>query len=499
MKSGIWPIHPHPKCDELLSSWMIRIAQENRSKIHTFYTSQFGRNREIWTRDIDHLAPDWLIKELSAHTGRSMKMIEQMTLRSLETVAFDNFNNTGQTHFILPLGVFHRTRHRFGQQFCAECLMTDKSAYFRRSWRLAFNTVCSKHKILLQDRCGNCLKPIVPHRVDMYSRSSFPIIGSMRRCSYCGREYGGSARSASIDELEMQLTFDRVIESGFANLNYETVVYSHLYFEGIRCLISALKKFQKPENFIKKRFEYLNVEERLEFLLPIFELLNQWPETFLKFFINKKAPYSAFTPNVNEIPYWLSSVLRTNLYQRNAVVSIPELTAIANVVEQTGCKSVSVSIRRISGRDPFKLFQTKRVDDDTADILLASIDHRISTATDKERLLLLRDKVMFITARCKHLSMKELLELKTINSSKFKTCTFSFWDRVETSSQVEAMINWYSQYSRMQLKEPLSEALFFAHNCKPLHKSSVGARFRMAIQIAGLSRSISGWSSWIHA
>lgn len=496
-KSEIWPIHPHPKCDELLSSWMIRIAQANRSKIHTFYACQLGRNREIWTRDIDYCPPDWLVKELSVRTGCTEKTIEQMTLRSFETMAFENFNKSGHTHFILPLGVFHRTRHRFGQQYCAECLMTDQSAYFRRSWRLAFNTVCSKHKILLQDRCGNCLQPIVPHRVDMYSRSSFPVIGSMRRCSYCGCEYGGSARRASIDELEMQLTFDRIIESGFANLNCETVVYSHLYFEGIWCLISAMKKFQKPESFIKKRFEYLNLEERLKFLLPTFKLLNEWPETFLKFCANKKAPYSAFNLNVSKIPYWLGSVLRKNLFQRNAVVSISELMAIANVVERTGCKSISVGIRRISGRDPLKLFLTKRVDDDTADILLASIDHRISIATDRERLLLLRDKVMFITARCKHLSMKELLELKTINSSKCKTCTFSFWDRVETSSQVEAMISWYSQFFRAQLKIPMPEALFFSECGKPLHKSSVGARFRLAIQVAGLNRSISGWSSWI--
>lgn len=162
-------------------------------------------------------------------------------------------------------------------------------------------------------------------------------------------------------------------------------------------------------------------------------------------------------------------------------------------MERNGYKSVTVGIRKISGRDPLKLFQTKRVDDDTADILLASIDQRITTAIDNERLLLLRDKVMFIT----HLSMKELLELKAIDSSKIRNFTFSFWDRVETPFQVETMISWYSQFIQAQLKIQMPEALFFSKYGKPLHKGNVGARFGLAIQFAGLDRSISGWSSWI--
>ena len=73
---SIWPIHPHPRPDELLSSWMVRLAHANRYKVHDFYALYFGRERQIWNRDIDHLAPDWLLNGLSFHTGIGTEQLQ---------------------------------------------------------------------------------------------------------------------------------------------------------------------------------------------------------------------------------------------------------------------------------------------------------------------------------------------------------------------------------------------------------------------------------------
>lgn len=492
----VWPIHPMPLYDELISSWMIRIGQENRSKIHTFYASQFGRHREIWTRDIDHLAPAWLIEELFEHTGCSSEIIRGMTLRSLESIAFGNFNEFGETNFILPLSVFHRTRRGFGQQFCPVCLATDPVSYLRKSWRLAFNTICSKHKILLRDRCDSCLQPVVPHRADMHHRSSYPEKDSMRWCSFCHKKLGELSRSADVDELRMQQKFDQVCSSGYAQINRETTVYSHLYFEGIRILMLGEAKLNRSKN-TKKKFEHASVEERLARLSKVFKLLDDWPENFLKFCCDKKAPYSAFYQNAHEIPYWLISVLRRNVFQGYAPVSDSELFAIADVVERTGCKSPLAEARRLSGRNTSKFFRVTRVDDDTADILLASIDHSITNASESGRFILLRDKAMFITARCLHLSVTELLKYEASDSLEIDAVSFSFWDRVETKNQVDAMLFWYCRYVRMKVANRDSRSLFLTSNGKNLHKSCVGQRFRSAIRSAGLERVISGWRSWV--
>ncbi|MFZ6731212.1 TniQ family protein [Undibacterium sp. Ji42W] len=495
-KLRVWPIHPMPLEDELISSWMIRIAQANRSKIHTFYASQFGRHREIWTRDIDHLAPIWLIDELSEHTGCSREIIRGMTLRSLESKAFQNFNESGETNFILPLSIFHRTRRGYGQQFCPLCLSTDPVSYLRRSWRLAFNTICSKHKILLRDRCDSCLQPLVPHRADMHHRSSYPEKDSMRRCAFCHKKFGEFSRLAEADELRMQQKFDLVCSSGYSQIDCDTTVYSHLYFEGIRVLMLGESKLSKSI-ITKMKIEHASVEERLTRLSKVFKLLDDWPENFLKFCCDKKAPYSAFCQNSHEIPYWLNSVLRRNVFQGYAPVSDSELIAIADVVDRSGCKSPLAEARRISGRDTSKFFRVVRVDDDTADILLASIDHSISTASKNSRLILLRDKVMFISARCLNLSVTELLEYNVPDSLEMAAITFSFWDRVETKSQVEAMLCWYCNHVRVKAANKESRSLFLTNNGKKLHKSSVGQRFQNAVRFAGLERAISGWKSWV--
>ena len=88
---SIWPLHPQPQPDELLSSWMIRLAHANRFKVHSFYSQFFGRERQVWTRDIDHFAPSWLLHGLSMRSGLSIERLERLTLRHLESTVFERF------------------------------------------------------------------------------------------------------------------------------------------------------------------------------------------------------------------------------------------------------------------------------------------------------------------------------------------------------------------------------------------------------------------------
>lgn len=83
---------------------MIRLAQDNGFKVHNFYALFFGRERQIWNRDIDHHAPTWLIDGLIAHTGTSKERIIQTTLRAFEPFVFERFNDMGVTKWVLPLG-----------------------------------------------------------------------------------------------------------------------------------------------------------------------------------------------------------------------------------------------------------------------------------------------------------------------------------------------------------------------------------------------------------
>ena len=65
----LWPIRYKLLPDELLSSWLVRLAHGFGLKVQTFSNLLFGCNYQVWNRDIDRFAPDWLVEQLSSHTG----------------------------------------------------------------------------------------------------------------------------------------------------------------------------------------------------------------------------------------------------------------------------------------------------------------------------------------------------------------------------------------------------------------------------------------------
>jgi len=76
----VWPAHPKPFPDELLSSWIVRVAQANAIKLQTLSWMLFGNERSPWNRDIDRSAPPWLLKELALHTGTNYWDVFHTTL-----------------------------------------------------------------------------------------------------------------------------------------------------------------------------------------------------------------------------------------------------------------------------------------------------------------------------------------------------------------------------------------------------------------------------------
>lgn len=62
--SRLWPVHIKPKDDELLSSWLVRLAMSHGLKLHTFCSIALPL-KQIWTRDIDKAPNTGLIGELS--------------------------------------------------------------------------------------------------------------------------------------------------------------------------------------------------------------------------------------------------------------------------------------------------------------------------------------------------------------------------------------------------------------------------------------------------
>jgi hypothetical protein len=81
--SKLWPIHPKPCEDELLSCWMVRIARAYGRKPGPFWT-EVWREGSLSFREIDPLADESLLRLLSLETGTSYERMVGTTVRAYE-------------------------------------------------------------------------------------------------------------------------------------------------------------------------------------------------------------------------------------------------------------------------------------------------------------------------------------------------------------------------------------------------------------------------------
>ena len=186
MLSGkIWPAHPPPYPDELLSSWLVRLAHANGLKVQTFCHHEFGIAHQVWNRDVDRLAPDWLLTRLKEGSGLPLDIVSGTTLIPYHGRLYHQRPLSGQLRWILPLQLYHRKRQGFGLQYCPHCLAEDTEPYFRRVWRVALYTFCQKHNVMLLDRCPVCGSGVAFHRLEL-GQPKQVTINSLSVCSSCG-------------------------------------------------------------------------------------------------------------------------------------------------------------------------------------------------------------------------------------------------------------------------------------------------------------------------
>ena len=183
--SSLWPIHYKPLPDELLSCWLVRLAHGHGLKAQTFCNLIFGNRHQVWNRDIDRLAPSWLIDELCYRTGATHEAAMSTTLRAYERFLYPKTKISGVMPWILSLKMYHRKRAGYGLQFCPACLAVDTIPYFRKAWRVAFNTVCIHHGTMMLDRCPECRSAVAVHRIDMGALGDIETT-PLSFCHVCG-------------------------------------------------------------------------------------------------------------------------------------------------------------------------------------------------------------------------------------------------------------------------------------------------------------------------
>lgn len=353
LSGTLWPVHLKPQKDELLSSWIVRLARAHGLKLHTFCDLAW-RKKNIWNRDIDKCA-DWtLTRVLSEKTATAVERVQNTLLSSYEGFLYEKHNPNGNTAWIMPIGVYHRTRRAFGMQFCPQCLKEDKEPYFRRKWRLAFVTCCERHGIALLDRCPVCQAPVAFHRVAANKPLSV--------CTGCGFNYKLIKNTTAVSEARRkdQGLLLRIVKNGWIKLPRHGCVYSHLYFvvlhQLMKLISSSERVFSAKNELVKitgiplpkintcRSIEMLEVEARYSILANAIFLLKKWPYNLLKFCNAQGIKSSVLLKDMPALPFWYSDTIKKYLYSPSYHPTDEE---IASVIQHLRRLKITISAENI--------------------------------------------------------------------------------------------------------------------------------------------------------
>lgn len=194
-------IHPPPQQNELLSSWLVRVARANDIATTSFTNMHFKEFQKniIWQRDLDIWCPESLLDRLANKSHLTKQQLFDMTLRSYEGKLRHKIHGKNRTHFIQSLGNYAHIKKNAGLRFCPLCLASDSIPYFRKEWRLSFYTACLEHKCFLLNRCPNCNLPLTLSK--NYQEKDFTF------CYSCGTDLKSSNTIKSVDKTLDVITY----------------------------------------------------------------------------------------------------------------------------------------------------------------------------------------------------------------------------------------------------------------------------------------------------
>lgn len=169
-----WPAAPSPQPNELLSSWLHRLAIANGVAPRSF-AGVLGLGGAMWSPRLDVRLPHELAAWLGVRTGVPPEAISAMAM-----------TEGALAPLLLPLRETACRSRSTWTQFCASCLAEDRAPYFRRSWRFASRISCFRHGCGLRDRCPACRGGIAPF-------AQMELIPHYV-CARCGFDLRGAAR-----------------------------------------------------------------------------------------------------------------------------------------------------------------------------------------------------------------------------------------------------------------------------------------------------------------
>lgn len=295
---------PIPFQDELLSSWLVRTAYAHHTHPHTFMKLHLGLcNQSVSINNFDAIISEDHIKLLLYKTHQQVDIF-RMSLQSYNGYLQESIITNGLNKFLCNL------------RFCPICLREDKIIYFRKNWKVVFNTICIKHKCFLLDSCPQCDRLISITK--MYKNKL-----SVKYCYNCGFDLSKS-RKIPIPKntrLISVLKLNSVLEQGYI-LFKSKLIYSFVFFDTIVQLSKIILRYQKKLNLsidlnkvIKSSNSYkpiyFQVSIKKQHLLfnTVMSLFESYPYRFKQYIKKNKLSHWKITKDMKYISFWFEELI----------------------------------------------------------------------------------------------------------------------------------------------------------------------------------------------
>jgi hypothetical protein len=273
-RGTLLPVRTRPHDDELLSSWVWRVAAGNGLKYSVLCGDLFSSitvERCRWrTWDLDRNATDAHFRVLSQVTAVSQRTLRSLSFRrdaaglSTSVESLTSYPGT----WLIPSSPMQSLA---GPQWCVACLA--ESSHIRREWRLAFVTACRKHGEPLVNRCDSCAK-----RAKRYTRSIDDSLSAQINNRFQCRECAEESRSIDFAQsmlppvLRLQTALHQVMdEATIGNSKTDVRAFSG----GLRTALNFLVQWKDASENIRfsDRESFCFEQEQISLRFDLMHLL----------------------------------------------------------------------------------------------------------------------------------------------------------------------------------------------------------------------------------
>jgi len=306
-----WFKPPQPYEDELLSSWVTRVALSYYITPAELFSKHLIKY-QAYKRDLDIAKLDNSFWKVLSHLSQlSVATLNDMQILDLAGKLQKKIYTNQRNRWIVASSgnLYPKKRKSKALRFCPLCL--KEKGYYSKDSKLLFVNVCTRHQVYMKDACPKCNSHVLPIRIEPPEK--------IHKCFRCGYNLSETTTThASTLEFEA-VKFSKSVLSKGIFLNQKINRPAIDYFTVLYLLIKNLHKvYPKDTLFEQFKFNHCKKDMSSPYLftqsstylsqliaIAYILLIKEWNGELLKFLKRNKLMYASQLLNKRENVYFM--------------------------------------------------------------------------------------------------------------------------------------------------------------------------------------------------